>query len=200
MSVVIDGTAGITFPAGGTGNPAGVVVGTTDTQTLSSKTLTGATIQGGAITLGTAVPTTSGTSAAFTNLPSWVKRITLMFNGVSTSGTSSIIVQLGTGSTPTYTTTGYAGASQAGSTVQFSSGFIIDINPSATDLLYGQIVINNFNSNTWVAHSITSLSAVLKIIFGTGAVSLGAPLTAIQITMVNGTDTFDAGSINIQYE
>ena len=34
MTTVIDGTAGVTFPAGGVGNPAGAVVGTTDMMNL----------------------------------------------------------------------------------------------------------------------------------------------------------------------
>ena len=46
-----------------------------------------------AITAGTAVASTSGTSIDFTGIPSWVKRITVMFNGVSTNGTSNIQIQ-----------------------------------------------------------------------------------------------------------
>jgi len=40
MTITIDGTAGVTFPAGGLGNPASAVVGISDTQTLTNKTLT----------------------------------------------------------------------------------------------------------------------------------------------------------------
>lgn len=39
MSLILNGTTGITFPAGGIANTAGAGVGTTDTQTLSNKTI-----------------------------------------------------------------------------------------------------------------------------------------------------------------
>jgi len=56
------------------------------------------TINNGAvlgITSGTAVASTSGTSIDFTGIPSWVKRITVMFDVVSTNGSAIILIQLG---------------------------------------------------------------------------------------------------------
>jgi hypothetical protein len=36
--------------------------------------------------------------------------------------------------------------------------------------------------------------------YASGGVALGGALDRVRITTVNGTDTFDAGSINILYE
>lgn len=182
--------------------PTGAVVGTTDTQTLTNKT-----IQGGAITSGTAVASTSGTSIDFTSIPSWVKRITVMFNGVSTNGTSVPQVQIGSGSVSTSgyavtgTTTTNAGVVAGNS---FTSGFALEATTAttgATTTIYGQLVLCLLGSNTWTgsgqfAHTGTSTSAT------TAGVSpaLSGTLDRIRITTVNGTDTFDAGSINILYE
>jgi len=69
----------------------------------------------GQLKSGTAVASTSGTSIDFTSLPSWVKRITVMFNGVSTNSSSDVICQIGSGS---FTTTGY---SACGSILSISS-------------------------------------------------------------------------------
>jgi len=85
------------------------LVGTDATQTLTNKTLsTGLVMSASAITSGTAVASTSGTSIDFTSIPSWVKSITVMFSAVSTSGTSDVIVRLGTGGSPE--TSGYVGS------------------------------------------------------------------------------------------
>ena len=66
----------------------------------------GVTINSGAV-LGlnsaTAVSSTSGTSIDFTNIPLWVKRITVMFQGLSFAGASGAArVQIGTGGNRTY--------------------------------------------------------------------------------------------------
>ena len=156
------------------------------------------------ITQGTVVASTSGTSIDFTSLPAWVKRITLQWNGVSTSGTSNLQVQLGTGST-SYTTSGYNCIStltgSASATTAASTGFVVvESAASASTLYYGTMVITNITSNTWVATSQFGLTTRNVTIWTSGSIALGATLTAVRTTTVNGTDTFDAGSINIMYE
>lgn len=153
----------------------------------------------------TAQASTSGTSIDFTGIPSWAKRITVMLAGVSSSGTSNFMIQLGTGSTPTYTASGYVGqVSRQASTdtfVSFSTGFVLQDNTAATDVRSGVINILNITENTWVESGITGISTALSgNNNSSGYVPLAAALTAVRITTVGGTDTFDAGSINIMYE
>ena len=66
------------------------------TPTLTSPTFAG-TPSGSIITSMTAQASTSGTSIDFTSIPSWVKRITVMFNGVSTNGSNNLLIQIGLG-------------------------------------------------------------------------------------------------------
>ena len=157
---------------------------------------------GSIITSGTAVASTSGTSIDFTSIPSWVKRITVMFNEVSLSGTSSYLIQIGSGSV---TSTGYIstsnGTNQSNGTggVSSTSGFCWR-SGSAAYGVSGLMTLTLFSSNTWVS-SHTSKSATTEATWGGGSSSnLSGSLDRIRITTLNGTDTFDAGSINILYE
>jgi hypothetical protein len=200
MTITLNGTAGVTFPAGGLGNPAGAVVGTTDTQTLTNKTLGSGLVAGASyLTSGTVVASTSGTSIDFTSIPSWVKRITVMFSGVSTSGTSNYQVQIGASS---FTTSGYLGASTDGPVLTatlFTTGFGMRTT-SAAAVVHGALVISTVTGNTWVAAGTFARSDGAAFISTAGSLALGGTLDRVRITTVNGTDTFDAGSINILYE
>ena len=179
MSIILDGTTGITLPGANTST------------------------QIGSLTSRTAVTTTSGTAVNFADIPSWVTRITIMFAGVSTSGTSLMIVQLGTGVTPTYTTSGYLGSvtTSTGATItNFSSGFLINNSVGAASVVHGQVTITELSGNIWTENGILGLSDSTNTRMSAGSITLAAALTAIRITTVNGTDTFDAGTINIMYE
>jgi hypothetical protein len=157
------------------------------------------------ITSGTSQASTSGTSIDFTSIPSWVKRVTVMFNGVSTSGTAFVIVQIGSTS---FSTSGYASTSgwindvSSVSLTAQSNGFVIFGNTAAY-VRNGIMTINLVSANLWAeSHSIGgSYSGTFYSANGGGvSPTLGGSLDRIRITTTNGTDTFDAGSINILYE
>ena len=142
---------------------------------------------------------TAGTSIDFTGIPSWAKEITVMFNGVSTNGTSVVQVQLGTSTG--FTVSGYVSASaeQAGTVVgtgAITSGIGLDNIGAATYSRSLNLMITNISTNNYIA-SYSGIQATNRTIYGGGNVTLPATLDRIRITTVNGTDTFDAGSINI---
>lgn len=157
-------------------------------------------------TAGTSVASTSGTAIDFTNIPSWVKRITIMLNGVSTGGTSNLIVQLGdsggieqTGYSSVCT---YAGGTNEAAGSTQTGGLLLTSNISTASQVYGTMILNTFGNNTWFAtgttgYNISSLSAYVMSFVG--AKTLSATLDRVRITSVS-SDTFDLGSINILYE
>jgi len=151
-----------------------------------------------AMVQGTAVASTSGTSIDFTGIPSWAERITVMFSGVSTNGTAFVMVQLGTGGTPT--TSGYGGGAwQTSVYTNVTNGMALSGNNVATDVRNGAITITNITGNTWVSTG-TNFNNNATGGGGAGSIALGGTLNLVRVTTVNGTDTFDAGTINIMYE
>ena len=177
------GNPSLSFPSG---------TGTVAVQGLSTNVVSG-----------TAQASTSGTSITFTGIPSYAKRITVMFAGVTTNSTSNPLIQVGTGS---LVTTGYKGAagvitSAGASGANFTTGFGLTI-ATATYDMNGSIVLTLQNSatNTWTAQGSVLSSTVVANWFTGGSISLSGALQQIVITTVGGTATFNAGSINILYE
>jgi len=186
------------------------LVGTDATQTLTNKTLgSGLVMSVSAITSDTAKAfnwngSSSNTSLDFTSIPSWAKRITVMFSGVSTNGTSVIQIQLG--DSGGIETTGYLGAGgyifgvNTSAVANFTSGFAITQATVAAAVYHGSMVIALIGSNQWTANGGFARSDNNVLNFGQGSKTLSDTLTQVRITTVNGTDTFDAGTVNILYE
>ena len=149
---------------------------------------------------GTSVASTSGTSIDFTGIPSWVKRITVMFDGVSANGTSLFRIRLGD-SGGIEDTSYFSMITAAASTVATSNtttGFSAAGGVAARSY-NGMMQIALIGSNTWVAMG-TFNDGAGNNYFMSGTKTLSATLDRIRITTVNGSDTFDAGTINILME
>jgi len=177
-------TAGTTITALGTGT------GGAGTYTISPAST------------GTVSGTITVVGVSFLSIPSWVKRITVMFNGVSLSGTSNPLIQIGAGSVTTsgYVSTGANLQNNVSPQVASSTaGFILGEISLAAALISGHMVITNVSGNIWTASSYGRHSTD-RCFVGGGNVTLSGTLDRVRITTVNGTDTFDAGSINILYE
>lgn len=146
--------------------------------------------------------TTSGSSIDFTGIPSWAKRITLLLSGVSTSGTSFPMVQLGSSSVANtgYVMTGGASTTSATGISTGTAGFILRTQALSTSIVYGSISFYLITGNTWVAGGTFTDTSDNRQMWTNGSVTLSGTLDRVRLTTVNGTDTFDAGVANIMYE
>jgi hypothetical protein len=192
MAITLDGTSGI--------NASGSL-----TTASSLTTGTGAIYNG--IQASTAVASTSGTSIDFTSIPSWAKRITIMFNGVSTNGTSNYLVQIGSGSVVTSGYVSGAIAVQASTATvgnNSTAGFIVTASrQGAGQNEFGLVIISLVSGFVYLSTGNITDNGSANTTRGntsSGTLTLSGILDRVRITTVNGTDTFDAGSINILYE
>ena len=193
----VTGTIAVGQVITGTGVTAGTVITALGTGTGGAGTYTVSASQ----TVSSTTITVVGLD--FLSIPSYVKRITVMFSGVSTSGTSNLQIQLGAG---TIQSTSYDATAAQGdnattvTSVRATSGFIFTATNAAANLWYGNMTITSFGSNTWTETGALGRSVATNAQWCAGGVTLSGTLDRVRITTVNGTDTFDAGSINILYE
>jgi hypothetical protein len=194
----------------GTGTITGISAGG-----LPDDCITTAEIAGSAVTTAKlAQPMTlatgqnaTGTSIDFTGIPSWVKRITVMLNGVSTNGTSPVVARLGTSggivSTSYFGSAGGClnGASPLVVSLANGDGLYIAPDGNASYGRHGQILISNITGNSWSMVFNGSDDGSLRSFWGCVSHSnLGGVLDRVRITTVGGANTFDSGLINIMYE
>jgi hypothetical protein len=144
---------------------------------------------------------TSGTTVEFLSIPSWVKRITVMFNGVSTGGSNNILIQIG--ASGGFETTGYIstlGVINAGAATQTNTtaGFMTS-SQTATRTATGIATVALLGSNAWIYSSVVR-SETNVTNFGAGNKTLSGTLDRIRVTSTGSTDLFDAGSISLMYE
>jgi len=152
------------------------------------------------LTRATAVAPTGGTAIDFTVIPSWVKRITVIFNAVSTNGTNSFLVQAGTSSG--FVGSGYTscGVNYLGAITNSTAGFILTSGNVAAALYNGHTIITNISGNIWVATSSLFATGSNAPQGGGGTIDLGGTLDRIRITSTGTPNSFDNGSVNIMYE
>lgn len=208
-NLILPGAANITTAAGDYGIFAGYA--SSIVRCLSFVRASAAPVSGSntgdqsIVTLGTEQASTSGTSIDFTGIPTGTKRITVMFVGVSISGTSDPIIQIG--DSGGVEAAGYISACEGtglGITTSTTGFAVSRSTDAAADSWDGQITLNLEDSSgfTWTSSGMLfKTSAVTnRMNWSTGSKSLSAELDRVRITTSGGVNTFDAGAININYE
>lgn len=147
--------------------------------------------------------TTSGTAKDFTSIPAWVTEIKVVFAGVSMDGgTDDILIQIGTGGSPT--TTGYTSNSNqldgiGGSAITTSTNGFVLFNTATGQANSGHMILTHLGSNIWVASHTVYQSSTL-VAMGGGFVTLAGVLDNVRVTRDGSTDSFDAGNVTILYD
>lgn len=181
VTAVASGTIVVGQVITGTGVTAGTVITALGTGTGGAGTYT--------VSVSQTVASTTITIAGFgfLNIPSWVKRITVLTYGVNNSpsvqlGTSAGIVATG------YTSVVYSALSSN----QTSSGSsTTDFTTQANN---GAFTIYNITGNTWGSAGVHANSGN-RGSTSSGYITLGGSLTQLQVI-----GTFSSGNINIFYE
>jgi len=188
---VIRGSAGSAAERLAVGT-AGQTLGTDGTDAAWKDRITADTVQD---------TSTAGTVYDFTGIPAWVKRVVVLFDGVSLSGTDDILIQIGDAGG--FETSGYVSRSgilrdtAASGVSDETAGFVLRVKLAGA-AISGRMTIENITGNVWIASHAVAHNAT-RTCHGGGTKTLTGTLTQVRLTR-DGTDTFDAGQINIFYE
>jgi hypothetical protein len=142
-----------------------------------------------------------GTVVDFPTIPSWAKRVTVVFSGISTNGTANLQLQIGAGSIITSGYDSRISNIDGTNTTSFAtgtSGFLLKVNLLSARTYVGIATLTLLTGNTWVVNASVS-DTIGLLTTQNGSLALGGTLDRVRIT-ANGTDTFDAGTINIMWE
>ena len=172
----------------------------------SQDVITTGSVQG-SVKADTAVTTSGAATYTFTAVPSWAKRITILFSDLSCAGADAFGIRVGTSGG--IVSTGYSGsvfriqdAGTPGVNV-FSTEFTMALagGNAAASVYSGSLTLSNITGNTWVmggTFSANTTSASARMGYLNGYIALAGALTQVQL--VNTTSTFDAGTFNVLYE
>lgn len=159
-------------------------------------------LAGSLINLQTAQTASSNTEFDFTGIPTWVNRVTVIGRGISTNGTSNYTLRIGDGA---IVTTGYLGATTtiAGATpttANPTTGVTLNQSTTAASVFGFEATISRLSGNSWQISGLGSLSNTNTLSMFASGLTLSGALDRVRLTTVAGTDTFDAGDINISWE
>ena len=152
---------------------------------------------------GTIYTSDNATYKDFIGIPSYARRIYVVFYGFSTSGTDPILIQLGTSagivSTNYVSTVVKIGATN--STIITSTSGMIACDPGASSSIYGQWVLSALGSSSteWVGTGTTTFNTTAGPVVGSGGINIVGIVDRIRITTTDGNETFDDGKININW-
>ena len=143
------------------------------------------------------------TTVEFDSIPSWVNRITMYFDGVSSDGNNNYLIQIGDASA--WVTSGYDTSrcarlgTGANDLVSSSAGFVVNNNGTG-QVHEGRVVLERTeaNGNEWVYSGTLNRSDSAFVQVSSGRHQHSAALTRVRLSF-NG-DTGDAGEVSLRYE
>lgn len=148
--------------------------------------------------------TSAGTNNVFSSIPSWAKKITVVFDAISLSGSANLLLQLGTSAA--IESSSYASncaTVQSSATVITTDTFgIVTRLAGTSNYASGIIDLIKIYGNFWIAKgAVRHFGASDFVSTVTGQKNLSGAIGQLRLISSNGTDTFkSSGAFNVFYE